>query len=824
MSRPESSPAAPTDSAPRFALGWAALAYAIATLALAYPVLSGQFLVNPRSDQYIAGFAFRDFAAGALRAGQGIPHWNPYMFGGLPYVAAMHGDVFYPTALLRMVMPTDLAMTWGFILHLFAAGLLTYGFLRAWGMGFHASLVGGMAYLLSGPIASYASPGHDGKLFVSALLPLALWLLVRGVRDGRNWAWGAFAITVGLAVLSPHPQLLQYLLLTSGAFALFLALGSDAAGVPLDRRTASRRLAIALGAVLVGMAMGAVQFASVLGYVDWSPRAGGQGYEHATSFSFPIIELFNLYLPQFTGILDRYWGPNGIHLHSEYLGGTVLLLAGAAFGGAARRSFRRFWIGVGVVSLLWMLGGSTPFFRLVYELVPGTKFFRAPSTIVYVFAFAVSVLAALGTERVLARQITRRYAYGWLGFGLLVALLATGGVLTSVAAGAARAIGEMLATAQGMDSRYAPQVGDQFAQRANVNAADVILGAWRSFLFVALAAGALLTYLRGAVAARAFALALAAIVTVDLWSIAREYWLFSPPAATLYASDPAIELLKRESQPGRVLVAAASDSGLAHPDPYYGTDGRGRGTGLMVHGIRSLTGYHGNELGRYQALAETRLESGAPIVGTPMFWRHENARYLYTNQPVADSAARLMIGPVKNSAGSTVYLYRLPGDNPYAWVAPAITKAPDQDAQTAVLDPRFDPLRIAVLDTAAEIPGPPVTTLPGRLALTTTTSGYAPGRASITLSGPAPAGSALVVSENYYPGWHATVDGNSSPVYRADFNLIGVPLPAGARRVELTFRDAAIDSGKAISLVALLLATAALVAGLVADRRRARLV
>ena len=134
-------------------MGWAALAYAIATMLLAYPVLSGQFLVNPSSDQYIAGFAFRDFAAQSLRSGQGIPQWNPYLFGGMPYVAAMHGDIFYPTALLRMIMPTDLAMSWGFILHLFMAGLFTYGFLRAWGLGFSASLVGGMAYLMSGPIA-----------------------------------------------------------------------------------------------------------------------------------------------------------------------------------------------------------------------------------------------------------------------------------------------------------------------------------------------------------------------------------------------------------------------------------------------------------------------------------------------------------------------------------------------------------------------------------------------------------------------------------------------------------------------------------------------
>jgi hypothetical protein len=122
MSRPEKSSAAPRSQAPRFAAGWAALAYAIATLLLAWPALVGKFLVNPHSDQYIAGFAFRDFAAQALRAGQGIPQWNPYLFGGLPYVAAMHGDIFYPTALLRVILPTDVAMTWGFIIHTFLAG------------------------------------------------------------------------------------------------------------------------------------------------------------------------------------------------------------------------------------------------------------------------------------------------------------------------------------------------------------------------------------------------------------------------------------------------------------------------------------------------------------------------------------------------------------------------------------------------------------------------------------------------------------------------------------------------------------------------------
>ena len=115
---------------PRHASAWAALVYAVCTLALAYPALSGGFLVNPHSDQFIGGFPVRDFAAQSLKAGHGIPQWNPYLFGGLPYIAAMHGDIFYPTFLLRALLPTDVALTWSFIIHLFSRYEIRLGYLR----------------------------------------------------------------------------------------------------------------------------------------------------------------------------------------------------------------------------------------------------------------------------------------------------------------------------------------------------------------------------------------------------------------------------------------------------------------------------------------------------------------------------------------------------------------------------------------------------------------------------------------------------------------------------------------------------------------------
>lgn len=79
------------------------------------------------------------------------------------------------------------------------------------------------------------------------------------------------------------------------------------------------------------------------------------------------------------------------------------------------------------MSLLWAWGGNTPFYHLVYAVVPGSKFFRAPSTILYVSAFAFSVLAAFGAERALAGKATTRYAIGWSVFALLVAVLASTG-------------------------------------------------------------------------------------------------------------------------------------------------------------------------------------------------------------------------------------------------------------------------------------------------------------------------------------------------------------------------------------------------------------
>ena len=90
----------------------------------------------------------------------------------------------------------------------------------------------------------------------------------------------------------------------------------------------------------------------------------------------------------------------------------------------------------------------------------------------------------------------------------------------------------------------------------------------------------------------------------------------------------------------------------------------------------------------------------------------------------------------------------------------------------------------------------------------------------IDLGAPAPQGSSLVVSENYYPGWKATVDGKSVRIGRADYTFIGVELPQGARSIELNFTSASYARGKTITWIAILLGMVMLGVGIWRDRRR----
>jgi hypothetical protein len=770
-------------SAPRHAGLMAVGVHLLATLVLCYPAFTGQLLLNPSSDQYKAGYAFRDFARQYFVDNGSLPQWNPYLYGGMPFVDGMHGDTFYPTALLRLLIGTGPGMTWGLVIHLFLAGIFTYVLLRSLRLSFFASVLGGVAYQMSGNVAGLVSPGHDGKIFVAALLPLALFLVVRGVRDAKRWAWGPLALVVGLAVLSPHPQLLQYMLLLTGAFALFLwrGWGSQAGDPSTSGLAGARRLGIALGAVALGMAMGAIQFWPVKTYTPWSPRSGGMGWEHAISYSLPPEEIVNFALPEFSGILRDYWGRNGIHLHSEYVGIAVLLLALAAIGGWTNRAHKRlvwFLASTFVIALFWAMGGFTPFYSLVYAIVPGTKFFRAPSTMLYIVNFSAACLAAFGAERALRGEWRRTT---WIVAAVSIGLLGLFGL------------------SGGLTNSALSLAGPERAQFVLANEASLKAGAIRMLLFGSLACIAVfLTGTRRVSRDLAGAL-LIGIVATDLWSVLKQYFMFTPPANQIFAADGAIEFLQKQPGPFRVIALPPRKG-----DPRDQYLNMLSYDGLMTHRVSVALGYHGNHIGKYDLLSGSEAE-GFPQLGNPNFWRLSNTRYMLSEDSTAPiDSAKTVFGPVKNVHGNNVYVHELPVSASYAWVTPAIVTADEGGAAATVLDPRFDVRTVAIFDSSANVPGATLTTVPAPLNLQARVLDYKPGAATIELDGGAPAGSALVVSENYYPGWRATVDGKPATIGRANVSLIGVVLPEGAKKIELLFVNEPYATGRMVTWLAVL--------------------
>lgn len=771
--------AAPAAFAPRH--GWllAGLVYILTTLTLCWPIFQGKFLGGPGSDQYVAGYAFRQFGAEMVKATGSIPLWNPYMFGGLPFVGAMHGDIFYPTAWLRLIMPVGTGMAAGFALHLVLAGIFAYAFLRALRLSWTAALVGGMAYQLTGILTSLASPGHDGKLFVSALTPLLFLALLRAIRDGQRRAYGLLALTVGLCLLSPHPQMSYYAFLAAGMWTLYLTFWLEDG--PRGARW-PRHLGFALGAVLLGVAVAAIQVVPFLDYLPYSarsvPHGPNSGWDYATSYAFPPIELFVTILPQFSGIREAYWGSNFVKSHSEYLGAIIVMLAAIGIFDRSRR--RTVWA-LGAIAGLFLLvafGGHTPFYRLWYEVMPAMKKVRAPGMAFFLVAFPVSVYAAFGVDRLLRRDVPPVRALIAAGVLGLVAVLGIGGVLQSLAESVA-------------DPRR--------AQTVAMNAQALTMGSLRLLLFVVAGAAAIWAMAAGRLRGAAAAAVLGVIVWGDLWSIDRHFYDFVATEHQLFGNDQITDFLNRQPKPYRVMdfpaqSALAAEQGVSWVYP---------GAMLMAHDVPNAFGYHGNELGSYDELWGGKNVYQNIVAGN--LWDLFAIRYLILDPRVtAPPLYHRVVGPIQAASGDSGVLYQRDSAVAYARVIPGAAKLPEDQIIPTVLDGRF-PLNRVVLypESEAVAPMPLRGTLPEASGATAEVTAWSPGHMAITIHNPESRPTYLLVSENWYKAWDAVVDGKPVPTHRGDFALITVPLPPGAIHVALNFVSRAYETGRAVTLVAL---------------------
>ncbi len=759
-------------------------------------LLSGPGEMLLGQDTIAAGIMFRKFFVEHMRALGRLPLWNPYLFGGVPTIEAGSGDILYPTSLLLFILPLTSALAWKLILHVYVAGVFMYLAARALGVRRYVALFAGSAYLLSANLVSLVWGGQDGKMYVTALFPGALWLLITAI-DRRSWIrflW--LGVVAGLMVIA-HPQLAYY---------AYLALAAYAIGSLWSRRhdgggLLASRLAGGMLAVLVAIGVSAVVLLPMYRYLrDDSPRAGpGRGLDYSASWSLHAEEVVSLFIPEFSGTdaqSETYWGKNPFKHNSEYGGALVVVLGLAALVGL--KGDRRRW-GLGCmagIALLYAVGSGTPFFRLVYAVVPGVRNFRAPSLATFVAIAAFTLLAALLLERALAegdprarRTATTALLIG-VGFALLIAAVGLGG-------------GSAFYDAWGSIFGRPPiDRGGAFA----ANLPRLAGGALLVSLFCTLAWVAFYLWSKGTLRAWHVAVVLTGLTALDLLHVDSRF-IQIIRYDEVFPEDPGIDALRQRLAPGeRVLSVGVYREGF-----------------LATYGVPEVFGYHGNQLRWYNSLSRFDVRQAAENTGNSnelqQYWltflnsgalRALAARYVLLPGQVELPGFRLL------GSDQRIAVYVNDAAAPGAAVVPELQVEPDSARRIALLwSPTFDPAKTTIVEQ-------PVLSV-GQAGGTGTALIDGNGDDTLAIrvhsSGPA----LLAISRTYHPSWTAELDGVAVPVLRANHALMAVPLARGGdHRVVMRYRPKIVALAAAISAATwaiVLLATVGAVALSLRQRR-----
>ena len=132
-----------------------------------------------------------------------------------------------------------------------------------------------------------------------------------------------------------------------------------------------------------------------------------------------------------------------------------------------------------------------------------------------------------------------------------------------------------------------------------------------------------------------------------------------------------------------------------------------------------------------------------------------------------------------------------------AWVAyGASVASSEQAALDRLLSPSFDPRREVILEAPlASVGSAPASDPPtsARVAVVSPTH--------VEVEAELPRPGILVLSESWFPGWVASVDGAPAEILHADYVLRGVALPAGPHRVRFEYRPVSVRIGAGLTLL-----------------------
>ncbi len=732
------------------------------------------------------------------------PQWTGAMFSGMP---AYQINIKYPTQIIKRTVDWVQSLFTAPASMVFFAMLSAFVMVLLMGMSAWVGLIVGLAYGLSTYFFLIIGAGHITKMWALVYAPAMLGAIHHTLR--RNmWLGGALtALFASLEAGANHPQITYYFVLA--AAALFI---SDAIFAIKNRvcKDFAQRAIVLVGAAILALGANFAPLYYTMQHTSDTTRGGsalvaegerkGLDIDYATAWSYGVGESWNMLIPDFMGgdsgatfsregevaaaldeigldkrvaqQLPTYWGEQPYTAGPTYLGAVAIFLA--LLGLILAPSRDRWWVlAISLFALLMAWGYHTMWFtRFCFNYLPLYNKFRAVSTALVVIEWSVPLLAGIALWQLRERWEEKKF----LTRAIAIAAGLTAGVcLIFAVAGSSifdfgrEVDGEMMSEqfrymlqgmeggenyiARGMHTELGYRTAEAMAaERASILSTD----AWRSFVYILLAAGLLLGAVRIDKKWRIAALALlAALVVADILPVNLRY----VPYETFVTKR------NTEIRPTAADKEIMADKELGYRVFNLSVSPFNDATTSMFH--RSVGGYHGAKMGRYQDLIDHYLNKGNEAVLDML-----NTKYIITRE-----------GDVVERTTA----------NGAAWFVQNIEIVENAEEELAALG--TTDLKI----TAVAEAGAPRPQIEGSGVIELTE--YRPNRLvyEYTLTGGT--GVALFSEIYYDKGWQAYLDGEPCDSFRADYLLRAMVLPEGTHTVEWRFRAPNWSLAGAITLI-----------------------
>ncbi|MFQ5678150.1 MAG: hypothetical protein ACE5HP_01665 [Gemmatimonadota bacterium] len=737
-----------------------------------------------------------------------IPLWTPFYGTGAPLMANFQSGVFYPPHWLFAVLGFFPAFNLLVVLHFILGGVGMYAFARRTRLSPFGSAVAAVSFMLGGYFASLLNLLN--ALQAAAWVPLVGYFLLRLAEERSRAAFLGLVATATLGFLAGEPQTFVIGVLLVGAFVGLRLLDAR------PTRAAAWRLLLLLGlAVLAVVGLSLVQLLPTAEMLAHSSRGTGLTYEEATGFSIDPLRLLHLvFPPDYSDPVYRFGvrsqiGTTDPWLFSIYLGAVPLGLGLFAWREAGIRREALFWTGAMVAGVLLGLGDHLPLYRWCFELVPGFAAFRFPEKFFLATGVGTAMLAGRGLDSLRVRGAGRRFAASAL------LLLAVG-------------LGVKLAWLTGKEAFYT------FA-RSRVPTQNFVWNfdftwlVWGRHLDILLAlttvgVAAIWLHRRGRLAPQRLAALLLLLVTGDLFLahrglnpvVERAFYEREPLLARYLPMEELRLTYRYRATPFDEL------SGIVRIQPRVALQAQ---KWLWQQTMAPNTSQYRRILApdTWDAIKLRRYvdqhEIYRVLPDAERRWRLlrlTSVKYAYHRAWLAAEGYRAAV--VLDSVPG--YLYEVRDPLPRAYVVPRGTFYRDEvEALNAALDAGRDPEREVALVGSPELAR-------NASERAEAWSARARGQAEIVSDSgevirvrlSVPGAGYLVLTDSYYPGWSAVVDGEERPVYRANFFFRAVPVGPGDRELVFRYRSRPYEIGRWLSLAAGL----TLLGGLGLSRRRRR--